>query len=75
MGMFSWDETGTLKFFNKAKGFGYVASPNGDVFLPGAAFKGNLEKTEFKDGATIGFNLGPSVPGKKSRQAKLWNLK
>lgn len=75
MGMFSWDVTGTLKFFNKAKGFGYATTPQGDVHLSANAFKGDVKKTEFKEGQAIGLDLGPKDPKKKTPSAKSWNFK
>ncbi len=74
---FSSKETGTLKFFNKQKGFGYVKAKKGpDVYIETKTFDGrNLDKTPLPDGASVTFKA-PAQPakGKKSRAASSWSV-
>lgn len=55
--------TGTVKFFNETKGFGFIAQENGpDVFVHFSAIQGEGFKT-LKDGQRVEFTLGQSQKG------------
>lgn len=57
--------TGKVKFYDKAKGFGFVARDDGgDVFVPKAALPEGLE--ELKAGARVEFGV---AAGKRGEQA------
>ena len=58
--------TGTVKWFNDAKGFGFISRENGeDVFVHFRAIQGNGFKT-LKEGQRVTFNV---VKGPKGLQA------
>jgi len=59
-------ETGTVKWFNDAKGFGFISRANGpDVFVHFRAIEGNGFKS-LKEGDTVSFDV---VQGQKGLQA------
>ncbi len=58
--------TGTVKWFNDAKGYGFISQPNGnDVFVHYSAIQGNGFKT-LAEGQAVEFEL---VQGPKGQQA------
>ena len=58
--------TGTVKWFNEAKGFGFIAQPEGDdVFVHFSAIEGNGFKT-LADGDQVEFDV---TKGPKGLQA------
>ena len=59
---------GTVKWFNEAKGFGFIAQDNGgqDVYAHNSAIQGNGFKT-LAEGQKVSFILGD---GKKGPQAE-----
>jgi CspA family cold shock protein len=59
--------TGTVKWFNDAKGFGFIAREGGaDVFVHFSAITGSGFKT-LQEGQKVEFDV---VPGKKGEQAQ-----
>ncbi|MFM2484222.1 cold-shock protein [Celerinatantimonas yamalensis] len=55
--------TGTVKFFNETKGFGFISQQNGpDVFVHFSAIQSDGFKT-LKDGQQVEFTLGQSQKG------------
>ena len=64
--------TGTIKFFNASKGFGFVTPDGGtaDVFLPAAAITG-AGLTTIKPGQRISFEQAPDAKGPKVVSLKL----
>ncbi|CAG9296909.1 cold-shock protein [Celerinatantimonas diazotrophica] len=59
--------TGTVKWFNEAKGFGFIEQPNGpDVFAHFSAIVGDGFKT-LKEGQRVEFVV---TEGKKGPQAE-----
>ncbi|MFC3650912.1 cold-shock protein [Dyella humi] len=59
-------ETGTVKWFNDAKGFGFIQRENGpDVFVHFRAIQGNGFKS-LKEGQRVEFKV---VQGQKGLQA------
>ena len=56
-------EIGTVKWFNEAKGYGFIARDNGpDVFVHYSAIQGNGFKT-LKEGQQVGFEVGQGPKG------------
>ncbi|GMU46335.1 MAG: cold-shock protein CspA [Porticoccaceae bacterium] len=59
--------TGTVKFFNEAKGFGFIRRDNGpDVFVHFSAIQGSGFKT-LAEGQKVQFTIGQ---GQKGPQAE-----
>jgi CspA family cold shock protein len=59
--------TGTVKFFNEAKGFGFIQRENGpDVFVHFSAIQGNGFRT-LSEGQKVQFTVGQ---GQKGPQAE-----
>ncbi len=57
--------TGKVKFFDAEKGFGFIASDEGDdVFLPGSALQDGV--TQLKGGTRVEFGI---VAGRRGAQA------
>ncbi|MFM2478431.1 cold-shock protein [Celerinatantimonas sp. MCCC 1A17872] len=55
--------TGTVKFFNETKGFGFISQAEGpDVFVHFSAIQSDGFKT-LKDGQQVEFTLGQSPKG------------
>ena len=60
-------ETGTVKWFNDTKGFGFIGRENGDdVFVHFSAIKGDGHRS-LQEGAKVEFTV---VQGKKGLQAE-----
>jgi CspA family cold shock protein len=60
-------EQGTVKWFNDAKGFGFISRQNGeDVFVHFSAIKSNGFRS-LQEGAAVQFNV---VKGPKGLQAE-----
>ena len=59
--------TGKVKWFNNAKGYGFIEQPgSSDIFVHYSAIQGDGFKT-LEEGQTVEFDLGP---GRKSEEAK-----
>jgi CspA family cold shock protein len=60
-------QTGTVKWFNNSKGYGFIESNGGqDVFVHFRAIRGDGFKT-LKDGQKVEFNM---IEGQKGLQAE-----
>jgi CspA family cold shock protein len=56
-------EIGTVKWFNEAKGYGFLARENGpDVFVHYSAIQGNGFKT-LREGQRVEFEVGQGPKG------------
>src|SRR6185369_3317947 len=59
--------TGSVKFFNAAKGFGFIAPADGgkDVFVPAASIAAS-GLSRLKAGQLVSFDLEPDTKGPKA---------
>ncbi len=58
--------TGTVKWFNEAKGFGFITSEDGsDVFVHFSSIQGNGFKT-LAEGDTVSFDVEKGEKGPKA---------
>ena len=59
--------TGTVKWFNEAKGFGFITPTDGgeDLFAHFSAIQGNGYKT-LKEGQTVSFDVTTGPKGKQA---------
>src|SRR5689334_9734513 len=59
--------TGSVKFFNAAKGFGFIAPEDGgkDVFVPAASISAS-GLSRLKAGQRVSFDLEPDAKGPKA---------
>ena len=56
-------ETGTVKWFNETRGYGFIARDDGlDVFVHDSAIRGNGFKT-LKEGQRVEFEVGQGPKG------------
>jgi CspA family cold shock protein len=55
--------TGTVKFFNHQKGYGFIARSDGDdVFVHASNIAGEGDRT-LEEGQTVEFEIGPGRKG------------
>ncbi len=66
--------TGTVKWFNDAKGFGFITPDEGgdDLFAHFSAIQGNGFKT-LKEGQRVSFEITTGQKGKQARTSRLTN--
>jgi CspA family cold shock protein len=62
--------TGTVKWFNSSKGYGFISGENGDVFVHYQSIQGDGFKT-LEDGQKVEFEI---IDSDKGPQAKDVNL-
>ena len=63
-------QTGTVKWFNEAKGFGFIVSENKDYFVYFKDIEGNGFKT-LHEGQKVQFNSGSSPKGICAKEVKI----
>jgi CspA family cold shock protein len=62
--------TGTVKFFNAEKGFGFISREQGDdVFVHFSAIQGTGYKT-LEDGQRVEFDVGPGRKGEEAQNVR-----
>jgi CspA family cold shock protein len=62
--------TGTVKFFNAEKGFGFISREQGDdVFVHFSAIQGTGYKT-LEEGQRVEFDVGPGRKGEEAQNVR-----
>jgi cold shock protein len=62
--------TGTVKFFNAEKGFGFISREEGDdVFVHFSAIEGTGYKS-LEEGQRVEFDVGPGQKGDEARNVR-----
>jgi CspA family cold shock protein len=62
--------TGTVKWFNSEKGFGFIARESGDdVFVHFSAIQGTGYKT-LEEGQRVEFDVGPGRKGEEAQNVR-----
>lgn len=63
--------TGTVKFFNREKGFGFIAREQGDdVFVHYSNIEGEGFRS-LEEGQKVEFEIGPGRKGEEARNVRL----
>jgi CspA family cold shock protein len=63
--------TGTVKWFNNEKGYGFIATEEGnDVFVHFSAIEGTGYRT-LEEGQKVEFEIGPGRKGDEARDVKI----
>jgi len=63
--------TGTVKWFNNEKGYGFIATEDGnDVFVHFSAIEGAGYRT-LEEGQKVEFEVGPGRKGDEARNVKV----
>jgi CspA family cold shock protein len=63
--------TGTVKFFNAEKGFGFISREEGDdVFVHFSAIEGTGYKS-LEEGQRVEFDVGPGKKGDEARNVRV----
>ncbi|HEY8218001.1 MAG TPA: cold-shock protein [Acidimicrobiia bacterium] len=63
--------TGTVKWFNNEKGYGFIATEEGnDVFVHFSAIEGTGYRT-LEEGQKVEFEVGPGRKGDEARDVKI----
>jgi len=60
-------QTGTVKFFNDKKGFGFITSDDGDVFVHASNIVGDAILSE---GQSVEFEVRPGRKGPEATNVK-----
>ncbi len=63
--------TGTVKFFNNEKGYGFISRPDGDdVFVHFSNIEGSGFKT-LEEGQSVEFEIGPGRKGDEAHNVRV----
>jgi cold shock protein len=62
--------TGTVKFFNREKGYGFISRPDGDdVFVHYSNIEGSGYRN-LEEGQEVEFEIGPGRKGDEARNVR-----
>lgn len=63
--------TGTVKFFNSEKGYGFISRPDGDdVFVHYSNIQGSGYRT-LEEGQQVDFDVAPGRKGEEAQNVRL----
>jgi cold shock protein len=63
--------TGTVKFFNREKGYGFISRPDGeDVFVHYSNIEGDGYRN-LEEGQEVEFDVGPGRKGDEAQNVKI----
>lgn len=63
--------TGTVKFFNHQKGYGFISRPDGDdVFVHASHIEGEGDRT-LEQGQSVDFEIGPGRNGDEALNVRV----
>lgn len=62
--------TGTVKWFNSSKGYGFISSENGDVFVHYQSIQGDGFKT-LEDGQKVEFEILETDKGPQAKDVNV----
>lgn len=65
------DIAGTIKFFNKEKGYGFIKNEGDDVFFHARSFADKSAVEKIKDGMSVTFDVAQSDKGNKEQAANI----
>jgi cold shock protein len=60
---------GKIKFFNEEKGFGFIESEEGDIFVHAKQCNG----AKMKKGDNVEFTIGPGLKGDEAKDVTVTN--
>ena len=64
--------TGTVKFFDSTKGFGFISREDGDdLFVHSSNIEGGDYKASLEEGQTVEFEIGPGRKGDEARNVRV----
>ena len=58
--------TGTVKWFNAQKGYGFIAREDGDVFVHKSNIAAGGYDATLEEGQTVEFDVGPGRKGEEA---------
>ena len=63
--------TGTVKWFNQGKGYGFIAREEGDdVFVHRSNIANGGDDAALEEGQTVEFEVGPGSKGEEARNVR-----
>ena len=64
--------TGTVKFFDSSKGFGFISREDGDdLFVHNSNIEGGDYRGSLEEGQTVEFEIGPGRKGDEARNVRV----
>ena len=64
--------TGTVKFFDSSKGFGFISREDGDdLFVHSSNIEGGDYRGSLEEGQIVEFEIGPGRKGDEARNVRV----